>query len=66
MCKIVGGGPGPAALTPLPHKLTLQRLHFFDAGDFFHQEFFHSLFQGHLGHGAAFAGAGKHYFDDAV
>jgi len=52
------------ALPPLPPPL--QRLDFFDAWDFFDQEFFHSLFKGHLGHGTAFAGAGEHDFDDAV
>jgi hypothetical protein len=51
---------------PSLNKSLIHRLDFLQARDFFQQGPFHALLQGHLGHGAAFAGAGQPHFDDAV
>jgi hypothetical protein len=45
---------------------SLNGLDFFEARDFFEEHLFHPLFQGHLRHGAAFAGSRKTDFDHAV
>ena len=52
----------PAGRRPTP----LNGLDLFQARDFFQEQLFHPLFQGHLRHGAAFAGPRETDFDHAV
>src|SRR5208337_566269 len=47
----------------LAGRSALNGLDLLEPRDFLHQELFHPLLHGHLGHGATFAGAGEPDFD---